>query len=131
MEQVYQKTRELGEAIMNCYVYKEMKQAEEAALKNEQAEKLTNEYIAHRHKLEELMQQNNPDSDQMSEESRAMEELQAQLNQIEELVTLSEKRNEFTALINQVNRLLKFVLTGEMDDEDGCTGSCETCGGCH
>lgn len=131
MEQVYQKTRELGEAIMNSSVYKEMKAAEDVALKNEQAARIMGEYLEHRNKLQSLMEQNAPDADQMSEESRAMEDLQAQLNQIDDLVTLSQKRNEFTNLINQVNRLLKFVITGEMDSEDGCTGSCETCHGCH
>ena len=131
MQEVLNKTRDLGQAILNSTIYQEMKEAEDRALKNEKAANIMGQYIEHRTTLENLMQQNKPDTDQMSEESRIMEELQAQLNQIEDIVVMGEKRAAFTDLINQVNRLLKFVITGEAEEESGCTGSCETCGGCH
>jgi len=51
---------------------------------------------------------------------------------MDDIVALTEARGEFTGLINQVNQVLQFIVTGRMDDpEGGCSGSCATCGGCH
>ena len=36
----------------------------------------------------------------------------------------------FTGLINQVNQVLQFIVTGRMEEES-CGGSCSSCGGCH
>lgn len=131
MQEVMEKTRELGLAILGSSVYQEMKAAEDKAMGNAQAAAVMGEYLEHRTALEELMQQNKPDADKMSEESRAMEELQDQLNQIPDIVDMGEKRAAFTEMINQVNALLKTIITGEEPEEGGCTGSCATCGGCH
>ena len=130
MNEVMEKTRELGLAILNSDIYKEMKAAEDKAMENAQAAAVMGEYLEHRAALENLMQQNKPDADKMSEESRAMEELQAQLNQISDIMAMGEKRAAFTEMINQVNGLLKTIITGEEPTEGGCTGSCSTCGGC-
>ena len=130
MNEVMEKTRELGLAILNSDIYKEMKAAEDKAMENAQAAAVMGEYLEHRAVLENLMQQNKPDADKMSEESRAMEELQAQLNQIGDITAMGEKRAAFTEMINQVNGLLKTIITGEEPTEGGCTGSCSTCGGC-
>lgn len=131
MQEVMGKTRELGLAILNSSIYQEMKAAEDKAMGNAQAAAVMGEYLEHRTALEELMQQNKPDADKMSEESRAMEDLQDQLNQIPDIVEMGEKRAAFTEMINQVNALLKTIITGEAPEEGGCTGSCATCGGCH
>ena len=131
MQEVMGKTRELGLAILNSSIYQEMKAAEDKAMGNAQAAAVMGEYLEHRTALEELMQQNKPDADKMSEESRAMEDLQDQLNQIPDIVEMGEKRAAFTEMINQVNALLKTIITGEAPEEGGCTGSCATCVGCH
>ena len=131
MQEVMGKTRELGLAILNSSIYQEMKAAEDKAMGNAQAAAVMGEYLEHRTALEELMQQNKPDADKMSEESRAMEDMQDQLNQIPDIVEMGEKRAAFTEMINQVNALLKTIITGEAPEEGGCTGSCATCGGCH
>ena len=110
MNEVMEKTRELGLAILNSDIYKEMKAAEDKAMENAQAAAVMGEYLEHRAALENLMQQNKPDADKMSEESRAMEELQAQLNQIGDITAMGEKRAAFTEMINQVNGLLKTQL---------------------
>ena len=33
-------------------------------------------------------------------------------------------------MMQQVNRIIKLVITGEHEEEDGCSGSCDSCGGC-
>ena len=50
-------------------------------------------------------------------------------NMIDDIVELNRARNEFTELINQVNQVLQFIVTGNMEEAANCTGSCATCGG--
>ena len=49
---------------------------------------------------------------------------------LDEVVALNEARNNFNGLINQINQVLQFIVTGRMD-EAGCSGDCGSCGGCH
>ena len=44
---------------------------------------------------------------------------------------MRESNEAFTAMMQKVNAIIKFVVTGEKEEEhDGCTGSCSTCSGC-
>ena len=43
---------------------------------------------------------------------------------------MTQARSEFTGLINQVNQVLQFIVTGRMEEES-CGGDCSSCGGCH
>lgn len=135
MNPVFEKTRELGEAIMNSEEYKLMKAAEKKAMQNADAAMTMGKYLEHKSALEELLAQEHPDAKVLSEHSQAMDEMQQRLQMIDDIVNLNEARSGFTALINQVNQVLRFIITGEMDDpnaEGGCGGSCEQCGGgCH
>ena len=47
---------------------------------------------------------------------------------------LQDARRAFTAMMDNVNRILRLVITGETGDEDtgsGCSGNCSGCAGCH
>ncbi|MBR0089227.1 MAG: hypothetical protein IJP94_05225, partial [Clostridia bacterium] len=39
-----------------------------------------------------------------------------------------EAKKEFDAMINQVNQILNFYITGQ---DPNCTHDCSTCSGCH
>ena len=41
-----------------------------------------------------------------------------------------EARGVFSAMMNQVNQVLQFMVTGETE-EAGCSGNCGSCDGCH
>jgi len=42
---------------------------------------------------------------------------------------MNDSTREFASLIRQVNQVLQFIITGEMD-EKGCGGACAECAGC-
>ena len=46
---------------------------------------------------------------------------------------LQDARREFTAMMDNVNRILRLVITGETGDSEagGCGGNCSGCAGCH
>ena len=60
-----------------------------------------------------------------------MDEAQQRLQMIDDILALNEARSEFDGLIGQVNQVLQFIVTGNMEQPSGCTGSCATCSGCH
>ena len=132
MNLVFEKTRELGEALMASEEYKAMKAAEDAAMANAEAADLMSRYLEHKTKLEEILHSGNPDPDAIGELGAAMEELQGQFQNVPDIIEMNRAREEFDSLINQVNQVLHFIITGEMEESgEGCTGSCATCPGCH
>ena len=140
MSEVFVKTRELAEAIMRSEEYLAMKAAEDVALQNEEAAGIMAQYMERQQELEAIMMKNDPDVEGMNRLSGEMEALQKKLQSTPDIANLTAARNGFTNLINQVNQVLRFTITGEMDDEAddcenagqaGCTGSCASCRGCH
>lgn len=130
MDNVFQKTRELGQALLESESYLKMKACEERAMKNEEAARLMGELLERRGNIQEMMQQTNPDPGALKRLSDEMDSIQERLQMMDDIVELTQARNEFNGLINQVNQVLQFIVTGRMDDGD-CAGDCSACSGCH
>ena len=132
MDMVFQKTRELGQALTESEIYKKMKEAEDRAMQNQEAAETMTKYLEKRTQIQEILTQENPDPAVMKALSDEMDALQERLQMIDDIAQLTEARNNFSNLIAQVNQVLQFIVTGTMDEESGCTGSCSSCGGsCH
>lgn len=133
MNAVFLKTRELGEALLESEEYRAMKAAEEKAMRNHEAAQTMGEYLEKKQQVEKLLVNEQPDTLTLKRLSDEMDQLQDQLKDIDDIVALTQARQDFGSLIDQVNQVLKFIVTGEMDeDEGGCSGSCADCGGgCH
>lgn len=134
MDAVFQKTRELGQALIESEVYQEMKAAEEKAALNQEASKTMNHYLELRGQIQDMLSRENPDSAVLKRLSDEMDETQNKLNMIDDIAAMTQARAAFSELINQVNQVLQFIVTGRIAEEgqDGCSGSCASCGGgCH
>ena len=131
MDAVFQKTRELGQALMESDAYLNMKAAEDRAMQNEEATRAMGDFLEKRQQLQGLMQSENPDPGAMKRISDEMDAAQERLQMMDDIVALTEARNEFNALIGQINQALQFIVTGEMQQPEGCSGSCASCPGCH
>lgn len=132
MDKVFEKTRELGQALLECEAYLRMKEAEDKAMQNEQAAAAMGEYLEKRTELQAMVQGENPDPVAMKRLSDEMDEAQQRLQMMDDIVALNDARNEFNSLIGQINQVLQFIVTGNMEEPaGGCTGSCATCAGCH
>ena len=128
MNAVFEKTQELGDALMQSDEYKAMKAAEDVAMKNAEAAALMTSYIEHKNQLDELTRVSRPDAAAIAEHTQAMADLQAQIQEIDDIAALSKARADFSRLIDQVNQVLRFIITGQVDD-GGCGGNCSSCGG--
>ena len=131
MDKIFEKTRELGQALLESEAYQRMREAEEKAMHNAEAAEMMALYLEKRSHIQEAMEEENPDPAMMKRLSDEMDEIQEKLQLVDDIANLTAARAEFNGLIGQINQVLQFIVTGRMDDGSECTGSCDSCKGCH
>ena len=136
MREVMQKAQELAEAIVESSVYQRMHAAELQVNKDEEAVKAVAAFVEKRQAVENVLAQSDMDHEQLARVGEEMEEAEKRLNEVPLVKEMQEARKEFTHMMENVNRILRLVVTGETDDGcsgdcSGCSGGCESCGGCH
>ena len=131
MDQIFAKTRELGQALLESEIYQKMREAEEKAMHNAEAAEMMAQYLEKRGQIQSAMEEENPDPAMMKRLSDEMDEIQQKLQLVDDIANLTAARAEFNGLIGQINQVLQFIVTGRMDDGSECTGSCDSCKGCH
>ena len=136
MREVMQKAQELAEAIVESSVYQRMHAAELQVNKDEAAVKAVAEFVEKRQAVETVLAQSDMDHEQLARVGEEMEAAEKRLNEVPLVKEMQEARKEFTQMMENVNRILRLVVTGETDDGcsgdcSGCSGGCEGCGGCH
>ena len=130
MEKVLEQARLLAEAIAESDVYQKMHQCENDAMKDAEATRAIADFVEKRQKVESLLAEGNMDHTALAEASKAMEDAEKKVNEQPKVRAMQEARGEFTQMMNNVNQILRFIITGEREDNSGCSGSCESCGGC-
>ncbi len=133
MQEVMTKAQELAEAILDSRIYQNMKKLEGEVRHDPEAGKLLGDMIEKRQKVEEILSSNRMTPDELASASREMEEAESRMNENEKIRTLKDARKDFQTMMDNVNKILRLVITGQVEDDDtegGCTGRCETCGGC-
>ena len=122
---VVEKTRELGEAIVASEAFREMQLAEAEAGNDPaaaQLEQSINETISIlRSELSE---------EQRQEVSTQLETLKQSLASLPVIERRDRARESFSRLMEQVNNVLQFTITGEISVLNSCSGNCSSCGGC-
>ena len=136
MREVMQKAQELAEAIVESSVYQRMHTAELQVNKDEEAVKAVATFVEKRQAVENVLAQSDMDHELLAQMGEEMEEAEKRLNEVPLVKEMQEARKEFTQMMENVNRILRLVVTGETDDGcsgdcSGCSGGCESCGGCH
>ena len=133
MNQVFAKTRELGEAILNSEEYRGMKACEEKAMKNLTASMTMGEYLQKQNELEKLMNEDHPIPQKVTRLSAEMDMLRERLNAIDDIQRLNEAQSVFSNMIDQVNQVLRFIITGNTPQGDDASqpdpaGFADSCG---
>ena len=132
MRKVMMKAQALAEAIVASDTYKTMHSLEEQVTQDENATALIAAYMEKRQSVELLLRSPEFDAEKVA---AAGEELQNAEKAMEECTMVKDMREaqvKFQEMMDNVNRILRLVITGEVEDtEGGCTGNCASCGGCH
>lgn len=133
MHEVMNKAQELAEAILDSDVYTRMHTLELQMNKDEEAAKAVADMIEKRQTVENLLASADMDPDALAKAGEEMEAAENRMNSLPLIREVKKSRKEFSDMMNNVNRILRLVVTGEVEEEtsSGCTGNCSSCGGCH
>ncbi len=134
MREVMMKAQELAEAILDSETYQKMKQQENDVRRDPDAARALSDILQIRNKVEKILSAANMDPNELAEASREMEEAESRMNSNEMISMLKDYRKDFQTMMDNVNRILRLVITGETEDENGgktgCSGNCSGCSGC-
>lgn len=126
MEQIIAKTRELGEMIQSSEQMKNVKNMEILQQNDENAQKLLEEFNLQRINLARDMQNEKISREEAVKKNN--EAFEAMLGKSETIRKYIDAKKDFDMLVNQINQVLNFYITGQ---DPNCTHDCSTCGGCH
>ena len=131
MSKVTDCARALGEAIVASEEYKNMQVTEQAAMSDPTVAELMARYMELKQALGDAMCQPDADPEVISRYGQEMDEVQQQLTAMPAVDAMTSARQQFSELMNQVNHVLEFIITGELPQSGGCSGNCSGCSGCH
>ena len=129
-ENVMQKAKALAEALRFSPEFILMRAAEDAANQDEYLTNIYQEYDQKRAEVEQLAVQDDPDYEDMKARTHELEELQAQYNDHPLAKAVKQSRNDFAAMMREVNNTLQQALNPEGTKARGCNGACSTCSRC-
>jgi len=131
MSKVQDCARALGEAIVASEEYRNMQLCEKAAQSDPAAAEAMGRYMELHAAIDQEMGKSEPDTDLIARCGQEMDEIQQALNLMPSVDAMTTSRQKFSELMNQVNQILEFIITGEVQQSGGCSGNCSACGGCH
>jgi len=131
MEKVLNQAEMLAEAILESEEYIAMRLAEQAAMRDENATQLIAAYSEKRQAVESLLADANMDHGALAKAGQELQDVERAIDECEILTKMRESNDSFNAMMKKVNSIIRYVVTGEEEQEEGCTGSCSTCSGCH
>ena len=129
MSKVTECARELGQAIVDSEEYKNMQLCEKAAMSDPAVAQAMSRYLEAKDQLHAAMATG--EADKIAQLSQEIDDAQQALNQMPAIDAMTNARQTFSELMNQVNHVLEFMITGEVEQGGGCSGNCASCGGCH
>ena len=127
MAEIFEKARELGEAIIDSEEYKELKKAELEQENDEEAMALLKEYSELRTSLAQEIQKGDVSEEEMASIRERLEEAYEKVTTNDHITAYINAQRTFQAIIDQMNNILSFHITGKMPG--GCSGNCSSCGG--
>ena len=135
MRNVMQKSQELAEAVVASDIYTRMKQLEEEVEQDAEAAAAMHTMVEKRRRVEEVLSTKNMKPEDLAQASQEMEAAEKAMNENEKIQALKAARRDFSDMMNNVNRILRLVITGEVEEEDfsataSCSGNCASCSGC-
>jgi len=133
MRTVMQKAQELAEAILDSEIYQKMKEKEAEVSRDPGAARALGDMMEKRQRVENILSSANMDPEELAEASREMEEAEKRMNENEMIQDLKDRRKDFQTMMDNVNKILRLIITGETEEESGtarCSGNCGGCSGC-
>lgn len=129
MREIIEKTKELGALIQSSEEVRRFTAARDAYNKDEDIQKLVLEFNRQKMTMMSLSKADQPDETRIAEAETRIKNLYDSIMASEKMKEFQESSNKVQELLNQVNGIINFYVTGE--EPAACTHDCSTCGGCH
>ena len=125
---VVDKANELGMMLKESSEYVRLQKAQVAQQSDTDAQLLLMNYNRKREELVKRAQKENITKDEMQEIRNEMQAEFDKLNQNANIVEFIDAMQQFNEMMDQVNHIVASYVSPH---EEGCNGSCSSCGGCH
>ena len=129
--QIIDKAQELGTMIADSTERIRMTEAADRMNANEEAVELLRVYNENRKKAANELKGTNPNKEQIK---KFQDYVQAEFEKVVKnplIAEYIEASREFDNMVNQVNAVLSYFITGQEASEGGCSGNCSGCSSCH
>ncbi len=131
MREVMMKAQELAQAILESETYKTMHDLEGQVTQDEAATAAIAAYMEKRSNVELLLRSPEFDAEKVAAAGQELQDAEEAMNSCGMVKDMREAQEKFQEMMDNVNRILRLVITGEVEDSaSGCTGNCASCGGC-
>lgn len=127
-------SRELGRKIQQEESYVALQEANKAVEADDALQALIGEFNLNKLNLNEKLTAAERDEEAIKELNTKMRTLYADIMVNPSMIKLNESKNAFDSVMNRVFAIVSNSANGEdpnTTDYHACTGSCESCGGCH
>lgn len=134
-DQILEMARELGEAIQQDERFIRVQMAQAAADADDALQGYIGEFNLKRIALNNESQKDEKDEQKIEQLNSELRAAYANIMKNASMTAYNEAKPALDTLINQVARIITLSAQGEdpqsIDEQEGCSGSCGTCGGCH
>lgn len=132
---VIEMARELGKAIQQDERFIRYAKARLANDSDKDLQDAIGQFNLVRMELDREINSDNKDDDKVKELNEKLRSVYSDIMSSSAMVEYNTAKAELDSMVNEVNTVISKSLDGEdpetCDTTAGCTGSCESCGGCH
>ena len=128
--------RELGKAIQQEESYIKLHEVQDKADADTELQSLIGEFNLKRMSINNEASKKERDQDKLAQLNTEMREVYSKIMSNENMIAYNDAKEEFDVVANRVLAIVQQSCEGadpETADysQSSCSGSCETCGGCH
>ncbi|MGI6316252.1 MAG: YlbF family regulator [Christensenellales bacterium] len=125
---IFDTAKLLGQQLHDGEVYQNLIKAQTAIDADKTATKLMKDINETEHSIRVLMEMSQADQQQMAELMKQYRTLHETADHNTVFKDYSQAARDFQAIMEQVNQIIQFQLTGEISIS--CSGNCNSCGNC-
>ncbi len=132
---VIEQARELGKALQADPRFIRYAKARLANDGNEQLQNAIAEFNATRAELDRAVNAEEKNDEEVRTLNEKLRKCYSEIMASDAMVEYNTAKAELDAMVNEINVIISKSMEGEdpatCDTAEACTGSCDTCGGCH
>ncbi|MEF9853268.1 MAG: YlbF family regulator [Hydrogenoanaerobacterium sp.] len=127
--------RELGAAIQNDERYVHFNDVKTAADNDKELQDMIGNFNLKRLALSNAVSDEAPDQTKLEELDRELKALYDTVMGNTSMIAFNESKKDVDEMMGFVNQILTASINGDdpmtVEQADACSGSCDSCGGCH